>query len=97
MRFFFDFLLFLALVPVDDSDGGGSVGADADGVPPSLSFVSPSSLSAASTGAAGCGVGGAAAGIVDVDFFFSSPSESYRKQLLFYLSHIIDVLKQDLH
>jgi hypothetical protein len=53
-----DFLLFFTLVI--DSDNGAA------GVPPSLSFVSPSSLS---TGIAGPVVD-------DPDFFRSSPSDS---------------------
>jgi hypothetical protein len=65
LRFFFDFLLFLAFGPDVDSLTAGAT--DADGVPPSLSFVSPSSLSGATTTTAG-GVG--------ADFFLSSPSVS---------------------
>ncbi len=81
LRFFFDFLLFLALVPVVDSNIGAT-GAEADGVPPSLSFVSPSSLSGAST-RTGWGVGMVVIGAVvdELDFFFSSPSESCTKRI----------------
>jgi hypothetical protein len=74
LRFFLDFLLFLAFDPLLDSAAGAGA-VEVDGVPPSLSFVSPSSLSMTS----GCGVGATVAGTGaedTFDFFFSSPSES---------------------
>jgi hypothetical protein len=60
------------LTLLDDAasvDGAG--GADVGGAPPSLSFVSPSSLSGAGTTTGGVGTV-----LVGAAFFFSSPSDS---------------------
>lgn len=73
-RFFFDFLLFLCLLGVELESA--TVGFVVGSFPPSLSRVSPSSLS---TGAGGAGAGTGAAG-AGVDFLRSSPSESFEQR-----------------